>query len=264
MTNKDKDGFMRLLEVELEKLHGRNNPLWNYWIESHKNAVKKVSDRFSIFIKKYLPNSSEIRCLDLGCGTGAASIALALNKNKVVGLDYKIDGLGLKLAKKRGEEYCVDVSFIQGDGYTLPFKDNIFDFVYTAQVLEHAEHKDKFMKELYRVLGPDGIAFISAPNRLWYKEEHSGLILANLLPRDLCERYVKLRKRRYESDEWDVWLPTYWLLSHLFNNCGFEILADIIDYVAEYKHINIKIARFLSRIFPVKYFAPLLFIVQKC
>ena len=168
----------------------------------------------------------------------------------------------MKLAKVRADEYSVDISFVQGNGYALPFEDNVFDFVYCAQVLEHVRRKDKFIKELYRVLEPDGIAFISAPNKLWYKEEHSGLLLANLLPHSLCERYVKWRKRRFESDEWNVWLPTYLSLSRLLS-CDFEILADTIDFINEYKHTSLVNVKPLLRKIAIKYFLPLLFIVKK-
>ena len=211
-----------------------------------------------------MPNSSDIQCLELGCGTAPASIALALNYKYITALDYKRNGLGLKLGKKRGEEHCVDINYVQGNGYSLPFKTNTFDFVYCAQVLEHVEHKEDFIKELHRILKLEGIAYLAVPNRLWYKEGHSGLLLANLLPHSYCEWYVKLRKRREKNAAWDVWLPTYFSIKTILTNSSFKILADTTNFIADTTDFtNTKFIKQIVKIPVVKYFLPMLFIIQK-
>jgi SAM-dependent methyltransferase len=43
------------------------------------------------------------------------------------------------------------------------FKDNTFDFIIFSHVLEHVEHPDKALKEIYRILKPEGEAIIMAP-----------------------------------------------------------------------------------------------------
>lgn len=114
---------------------------------------------------------------------------------------------------------------------------------------------------MYRVLKPGGIAFIGAPNRLWYREVHSGIFFANILPHNLCAQYVKWRGRRYHYEKWDVWYPTYWSLIRSLKLAGFEILADTIDYVAEYRFIRYRKFRIL--LIPIKYIAPIIFIIRK-
>jgi len=48
----------------------------------------------------------------------------------------------------------------------LPFKDNSFDVVFCNHVLEHIEDDKKAMKELYRVLKPNGFGIFQIPQDL--------------------------------------------------------------------------------------------------
>ncbi len=46
----------------------------------------------------------------------------------------------------------------------LPFKNNSFDFVYSAFVLEHTKQTEEFLKEAVRVLSNNGTILFVAPN----------------------------------------------------------------------------------------------------
>jgi len=250
---------MQLLECKQGRQHGRDNHLWNYWVETHRNGIKIYSN-LHIFASKYLPNSPMF-CLDLECGTGVASIVLKMNKHYVVGLDYKVEGRGLRLAEVRAKEHGISTDFVQEDGYALPFKDEMFYFINCRSVIERAEQKDRFIQDMHRVLKPNGFVLVTTSNRFGYKEEHSGLLFANLISHNLCERYVKSRGRRYQDDEWDVLHPTYYSLSRSFKNLGFEILADTIDYLLDSRFTKY---RMIGKCFkPARYVAPILFILKK-
>ena len=125
--------FMQRLELELERNYGREHPLWDMWMSQHRNAISRNTSLFVAFISKYLLQSHSMRCLDLGCGMGAASIVLAQNNNTVIGLDV----FGLELSRLRAEKHKASVNFVQGDGRYLPFKDQLFDFIMCDQVVEH-------------------------------------------------------------------------------------------------------------------------------
>ena len=45
----------------------------------------------------------------------------------------------------------------------IPKQENSYDVVINTQVLEHVEHPQKVMNELYRILKPDGKLFLTAP-----------------------------------------------------------------------------------------------------
>ncbi|HLC73026.1 MAG TPA: class I SAM-dependent methyltransferase [Candidatus Nanoarchaeia archaeon] len=97
--------------------------------------------------------------LDNGCGTGKL-ISVIPEGNIIVGSDVSLDML--KEAKKR-LKYLV-----RAQAEKLPFKDEIFDVVYTDSVLHHLKNPEEGIKEIFRVLKDDGIAVVS--------ETHAALI----------------------------------------------------------------------------------------
>ncbi len=60
---------------------------------------------------------------------------------------------------------CDHARLLNYDGESLPFKDNLFDVVYSFHVLEHVKDPDFFLRELHRVLKKDGIVYIGVPNK---------------------------------------------------------------------------------------------------
>lgn len=52
---------------------------------------------------------------------------------------------------------------VVADLLCMPFEDNTFDVVLCTQVLEHINRPQEFLKELYRVLKPGGILYLTAP-----------------------------------------------------------------------------------------------------
>lgn len=65
---------------------------------------------------------------------------------------------------------------VKADICNLPFKENEFDVILCNHVLEHIPDDTKAMKELYRVLKPDGMAILQIPQDLSREktfEDHS-------------------------------------------------------------------------------------------
>ena len=68
------------------------------------------------------------------------------------------------------------IADVKADICNLPFKDNSFDFMICNHVLEHIPDDTKAMKELYRVLAPNGTAIVQVPydrNRTTTFEDNS-------------------------------------------------------------------------------------------
>lgn len=89
---------------------------------------------------------------------------------------------GRRLAEVDARTVAVDVEF-QGDrapgpayayadGRRLPFPDDTFDYVISNQVLEHVPFKDEMVREMARVVKPDGEVHVSVPNRLAPSRPH--------------------------------------------------------------------------------------------
>ena len=58
------------------------------------------------------------------------------------------------------------IADVKADICNLPFDDNSFDVIFCNHVLEHIENDTKAMKELYRVLKPNGMGIFQVPQDL--------------------------------------------------------------------------------------------------
>ena len=106
-------------------------------------------------------NIKEGICIDLGTGTGALARAIAKITNlKVYALDISKDML--KLTEKYIKEEGLDdrVIPILGDVHNMPFEDNFADLIISRGSMFFWNDKIKAFKEIYRVLKPDGMAYI--------------------------------------------------------------------------------------------------------
>ena len=95
--------------------------------------------------------------LDVGCGTGTASLCLAQKARKVIGLDNS-RGM-LDLARKRAKARRVsNLDFIEGDAFRLPFEPASFDFVCTTFLFCELspERVESIFSEMLRVLKVGG------------------------------------------------------------------------------------------------------------
>ncbi len=103
------------------------------------------------------------RALDLGCGTGVVSLALARRDFSVVGVDHSQDMLEIAERKAAGEGLAESCRFMTGDVRDVPFGDGAFDVVTCQGLLHHLEDPEPCLRELKRVLRPGGAFFLSDP-----------------------------------------------------------------------------------------------------
>ena len=101
--------------------------------------------------------------LDVGCGAGLATNWLADLGFDVTGVDIS-DG-ALKEAKKRDKTKTV--KYIKADALSLPFEDESFDSVISLDFLEHVYEPEKVIKEISRVLKPEGLFFYHTFSKNW-------------------------------------------------------------------------------------------------
>jgi demethylmenaquinone methyltransferase / 2-methoxy-6-polyprenyl-1,4-benzoquinol methylase len=123
------------------------------------------------------------RALDLCCGTGDISFALAKNGAEVTGLDFSPQML--EVAKIRSQKSEVRSqnknltsdfrlpTFCQGDAQTIPFPENSFDAVTVGYGLRNLTNWERGLEEMHRVAKPGGrlvvLDFGKPPNFLWRK-----------------------------------------------------------------------------------------------
>lgn len=111
--------------------------------------------------------------LDLGCGEGRHALGLRLihAKKHTVFIGLDINQQDLCTAEKRKAEFALEgepsmLQFVRSDGLKLPFDDNSFSHVICSEVLEHIPDYPGFLREIERVLKPEGHLCLSVP-RAW-------------------------------------------------------------------------------------------------
>ncbi|MDA7546259.1 class I SAM-dependent methyltransferase [Alphaproteobacteria bacterium] len=97
-------------------------------------------------------------CLDAGCGSGRYSVALSMHNAKTIQA-IDISKSGIEEAKIRCKKF-ENISFLNCSLLNLPFKDEKYDFVWSAGVIHHTTDFEKALSELTRVLKIDGKIFL--------------------------------------------------------------------------------------------------------
>jgi ubiquinone/menaquinone biosynthesis C-methylase UbiE len=101
--------------------------------------------------------------LDLGCGVGYGTAVIAAaddRKGPLVAVDISQDAL--TYGKRT---YDKSIRFVAADAERLPIKDESFDTVVCIEAIEHVASPDGLLREIARVLRPDGLLIISTPNK---------------------------------------------------------------------------------------------------
>jgi len=120
---------------------------------------------------KWVKREDEV--LDIGCGNGQHSLRVAPEVKTVIGFD--VDRAQLKLAKEAAMRMRVkNVKFeYRSATEKLPNKSEQFDCVLFLGVLEHLTDRDKVLREVWRVLKPNGRLLLGVPNEMtsWKKTQ---------------------------------------------------------------------------------------------
>lgn len=134
---------------------------WNHAYD-HPIALLRAENRARIpWIRSHLPDKAAV--LDIGCGGGFLTNALAQSGHRVSGVDLSQESL--RVAAKN--DATGSVSYQVADAYALPFEDQSFDVVCALDLLEHVDLPEKVIQEASRVLRPGGRFFFHTFNRNW-------------------------------------------------------------------------------------------------
>jgi glycosyltransferase involved in cell wall biosynthesis/SAM-dependent methyltransferase len=100
------------------------------------------------------------RCLDLGCGGGAMLAAAAGASVPAFGVDLSTQALDH--ASGRGLN-----GLVRAEAGALPFPEGSFNSALLLDVLEHHARPEGLLKEVRRVLAPDGVLIVTVPAFQW-------------------------------------------------------------------------------------------------
>ena len=174
-----------------------------------KEKIGKIIERRTVKnlkkeITKYISGNI---VLDNGCG-GGSFIYEKHNDKKVYGVD-----------KRKPQIYSG--IFKLADSTKLPFKDNFFDCVISAGVIQYIKDYNKALEEIKRVLKKEGKLIISTVNR------------------DSLLRRLKIigKKPKIEAGEYQIF--SYKELENLLKKYNFRIKKKLgVDYVTMPKTLS--------------------------
>ena len=102
---------------------------------------------------------SDIKILDIGCGTGAGTWFMAREGFSTIGIDGS--STAINKAKKRFQDEGLIRNFIIGDIEKIDYPNNHFDSIIDIVAIQHNKYLKiiKIVEETYRVLKPGGKLF---------------------------------------------------------------------------------------------------------
>jgi len=144
-------------------------------LQRKKNCLRKISSNhiFATVIKQALLDLADPKpgmiIADAGCGLGDTTFRLAKyvgNTGKVIGFDNS--KLFVENAKKALESQHKDlldvVSFDVADIFNLGYHNDMFDIIICERVMQHLEKYEDALKQLIRILKPNGRLIIQDPS----------------------------------------------------------------------------------------------------
>lgn len=131
-----------------------------------------------------------IKMLEIGTGSGGIAHYFAMHPQLRCNVTA-VDVVDNRLVRD-GYEY------LEVESVELPFADTSFDVVITNHVIEHvgdssAQHRH--LKEVRRVMKPDGVGYLAVPNRWMLTEPHFKLKFLSWWPHPWRTPYLRLMRK---------------------------------------------------------------------
>lgn len=127
----------------------------NHW--QLKLALRSLKKREKLKkILSFVKFKSHRKCLEIGCEKGVLSYFL-----KHHGINWyhsDVDAENVRTTKALLKDKVFQV-----DPLKMDFYDHTFDCVLASDILEHVEEDEVFLKEIKRILKPDGSLYITVP-----------------------------------------------------------------------------------------------------
>lgn len=203
----------------------------NRWRNWDNNITKSlIKDVLEVAKAKQKTPIRKMKVLDMGSGAGNYSLTIEKKVAKVVAIEpYKEAFRQLRQNKKASKSKVLIKNTLVENFKTK----ERFDLVLSITTLEHMPHPKKSFTQLFKLIKPGGIIYLTVPNKLWPIEPHYKLPFLSMLPLPIANQYVRLFQKA-SSYEDSSYAMTYWQIRKFFSQfpCTYEFRLP--DENAEY------------------------------
>lgn len=227
-------------QTELDKFSKMAHQWWD--LTGPCQPLHAINPIRLAFVKKYcdLQNKSLI---DVGCGGGIFSEALAREGAQVTGIDQNADLINV--AKLHLYESHTSINYIKTDVAEFAAQHpQQFDIITCMELLEHVPDPQALVENCVQLLKPNGSLFISTINRnflAYLKAVIGAEYILNLLPRGTHD-YAKFIK----PSELAQWCRPHTLALRALQGLSYNPLQkkyfacdDVsVNYMAYFQHEN--------------------------
>jgi ubiquinone/menaquinone biosynthesis C-methylase UbiE len=199
-----------------------------YPLLRHTNLMRAVEMRH---LAPWVRDVQGWHVLDVGCGHGFYSLALALRNASLVGCDLSPSALEAAHQTAQGIGLDGRAAYLVADGARLPLSRNLFDLIVCNCVLEHIVDDRGALAGMHRTLKPGGLLYLTVDNaehnlNLSFLERLSPSAKARLLRPEVADASTVAQglddylaetydvQRRYRRDE----------LAETLRGQGFDLL----------------------------------------
>lgn len=195
----------------------------------HKQGREQKAQKIKVILEEHLGSLSEKEVLDIGASTGIISNYLAEHVHHVWGVD--IDQAALEYAQEHRHDKA---DFKVDDSLNLSFANETFDIVICAQIYEHVPCAQTLFDEIYRVLKPGGVCFLSALNKFKVMEPHYRLPFLSYLPKPLAHKYLQWTKKGsyYYETPYTLWTLKKMLKQFQITDYSLKVIQNPEAYAA--------------------------------
>jgi 2-polyprenyl-3-methyl-5-hydroxy-6-metoxy-1,4-benzoquinol methylase/uncharacterized protein YbaR (Trm112 family) len=129
----------------------------------YQAAICAAPTRAHHIVRDLTPTPDSDILLDVGCGTGGLLVAAQGSYRAVYGVDIALRWL--VVCQKRLRDNKAAATLVCAEAEAMPFPSGCFTQAVAAELLEHVYDIDDTLREVKRVLRPEGILWLSGVNR---------------------------------------------------------------------------------------------------
>lgn len=131
---------------------------YGFWDHATKNRQEAILNENQAVIELGKINKYS-KVLDVGCGVGGTAFYIAKKTGAhVIGININPSHVKLASEISKAKKLSKSVRFIKMDFMKMTFTDDSFDVVYCIESACYSYPKSVLLREIYRVLKPNGIA----------------------------------------------------------------------------------------------------------